>query len=684
MTIFGSGITIGGGITATGGPAPGPSTLDANFNYVALLLNGDDAANGSQNNTFLDSSNIGFSITNINNVLQGTINPFEGSYYNNFFTSGTSNSYVRTPATAALNFSNSDLTIEMWVKTTDTSRYATLISKDTNSFNSSTWILLQNNNANGDLSFWSPDYSNSGPLMNTTGIDIADNAWHHIAVVRNGSAWNIYVDGVSYASATWSGTIANASTPVNIAGDQSFGRWWQGYITNLRVVIGTAVYTANFTPPTSPLTNIVNTALLTCQSNRFIDNSSNALVLTSGPLVQVLSFSSPFLPSAAYSPSDNGGSGLYTGGAALQAPSSSSFGYGTNNFTIEFWVYLNALTTQTFFSNLTSNPQVTPHIYYDINDGLHYYVNGSNTINGGALLKNTWCHIALSRSSGSTKLFVDGTQVGSTFSDSNNYISPTVATVGGWGSPITGTNPLDGYISGLRVVKGTGLYTANFTPPTTPPTDIANTVLLLNNTNSGIPDWSMNNNIQTVGAAAVNTTTFKYGTGSVKFNGTTSKLNIPYNPAFQLTTGNFTIEFWAYFNTVASGQQLAGQYITAGNQNWAFYTTTSGQLDYYLSSSGSGWNLANGVSVGSISTGLWYHVALVRNGSTFTPYLNGVAGTTTTNAAALYPSTTPLTIGSDYAVATSFDGYIDDFRITNGVARYTSNFAPPSEALPTS
>jgi hypothetical protein len=84
--------------------------------------------------------------------------------------------------------------------------------------------------------------------------------------------------------------------------------------------------------------------------------------------------------------------------------------------------------------------------------------------------------------------------------------------------------------------------------------------------------------------------------------------------------------------------------------------------------------------MGSIDISTWYYVALVRNGSTFTPYINSVAGTATTNAAALFASTSPITIGASGIATTFFNGYIQDFRITRGIAR---TITTPTASFPT-
>jgi hypothetical protein len=82
----------------------------------------------------------------------------------------------------------------------------------------------------------------------------------------------------------------------------------------------------------------------------------------------------------------------------------------------------------------------------------------------------------------------------------------------------------------------------------------------------------------------------------------------------------------------------------------------------------------------TVTTGQWYHVAFVRSGTTLTPYLDGVASTTATTSATFTTSATNLRVGRYWSG--DFDGYIDDLRITKGVARYTSNFTPTTVAFP--
>ena len=156
----------------------------------------------------------------------------------------------------------------------------------------------------------------------------------------------------------------------------------------------------------------------------------------------------------------------------------------------------------------------------------------------------------------------------------------------------------------------------------------------------------------------------------------------PAASRFNLGSQNWTIEAWVYFATVAANQRVGGGDLpdAAGNYNWAWYTTISGRLDFYLSTNGTSWNGALAAPFGDVSANQWYHVALVRNGGTITPYLNGTAGSSANlGGSSIYSNSSngPVwgSAGSSY-----FSGYLDDIRMTN-VARYTANFTPPTAAF---
>jgi hypothetical protein len=157
-------------------------------------------------------------------------------------------------------------------------------------------------------------------------------------------------------------------------------------------------------------------------------------------------------------------------------PSTADFGFGVANFTIEFWVYRNNTTlTEGFLDFKTSNPQNVPNIYA-VGSNLYYFVNGSVRITGTGVISSasTWYHIAVSRTGTDTRMFVNGIQVGSTWTDSTNYITAPLVI----GNNYVYSAGLNGHIDDLRISKGIARYTTNFTAPTSALTNDQYSVLL--------------------------------------------------------------------------------------------------------------------------------------------------------------------------------------------------------------
>jgi hypothetical protein len=115
------------------------------------------------------------------------------------------------------------------------------------------------------------------------------NTWHHYALVRNGTTFTLYINGISRESATSSFNIAAQGNVFRIGNTTTYPT--EGYMTNFRFVNGTAVYTSNFTPPTSPLTAIPNTQILV---QGLTDRSPNAFTLTNNGGVTLSTTISPF------------------------------------------------------------------------------------------------------------------------------------------------------------------------------------------------------------------------------------------------------------------------------------------------------------------------------------------------------------------------------------------------------
>jgi Concanavalin A-like lectin/glucanases superfamily len=157
---------------------------------------------------------------------------------------------------------------------------------------------------------------------------------------------------------------------------------------------------------------------------------------------------------------------------------------GTGNFTVEFWIYNKASTLPSFTGlfdqrNGTNGVSVIqPTIEINTTVGYSWYVAAASRINSGVgnVALGQWQHVAVTRSGTSSKMFVDGTQVGSTFTDTYNYPAGSITLAKA--NDGVSARYLTGYISNFRIVIGTALYTDNFTPPTEPLTAVSGTELL--------------------------------------------------------------------------------------------------------------------------------------------------------------------------------------------------------------
>lgn len=649
---------------------------DNKFNYVTLLLNG-DGTNGKQNNTFVDGSTNNFTITRNGTPTQGSFSPY-GSLWSNYFNGSTD--YITAAANANLALGSGDFTVEFWVYLTANPSGAMIASvRLINGGSAGTWGIYSNDG--GKWSFKEVVVSPTTNVVSATAPVL--NTWTHVAIVRSGTSLKIYLNGVLDATGTSSTNFSSISNPFRAMWDSS-SIYTGGYLSNFRIVKGTAVYTSNFTPSTTPLTAITNTQLLTCQSNRFRDESSNNFTITANGSPSVQRFS-PFEPSTSYTPAVNGGSGYFNGSTDwLSTTNSSALQLNnTTAFTLECWLYPTLANTRMFIFN--NYNQASPYTGYALAIGgagpgnyeIQFW-DGTTWRYFGVLPSNTWSHVAVCyQGSGTTGMFfVNGVQIGASFavSSSINYTSGSALI----GAQAASTNIFSGYITDLRLVKGTAVYTAAFTPPTAPLTAVTNTSLLLNYTNAGISDSAAINDLITAGDAQVSTTQVKYGTASMKFDGTGDYLTIIDSPNLQLMAGDFTIEGWIYLaaNGVAYGIVSKGTSTTG----WSVNVTSGNKLQFSYTSS----NLTGATS---LSATTWYHFAVVRSGTAsgnLKVYLNGVADATSAGAVTDSFNQTSITyVGADRVATSQLNGYIDDLRITKGHARYTANFTPPTAALPT-
>lgn len=638
---------------------------DTDITRTALLLTSGAPVNSLYTT---DASANNFDLIPHTSLVPSNKSPFSTNISSYF---GSSN-YLSYAANSALSFDTGDFTLECWI-----------------------WISTPNNSAiyesrsagTGTAGFTLTAFSSSviriwtgtEALISSSGTNYV-NKWTHIAVVRQSGTTTLYIDGISAGT---SASMGNLTESIALVGAGRYGStttinaFFPGYISNFRIVKGTAIYTANFTPPTSLLTSVAGTSLLTLQNGTFSDNSTNGFspTIVGSPLI--VNFS-PFTTS-----SSTNGSAYFNGGTThLNAGSNAAFAFGTGDFTVECWIYHTSTTAnQTIFCNNT-----TGGFIWLIEGGVYgiarrfqaFDLNIAYTIPVGR-----WVHYAASRSGTTARLFVNGSQIKSG-TVTTNYSITGPALIGGLSA--TSNYAVTGYMSNFRMVKGSALYTANFTPSTSPLTPVANTSLLTlqnkNPDNTSTFVSSAHNASDLVitrsgntKAGSPNPYTFNY---SVLFNGSSDFFNVAHNSVLNLRNSNFTIECWIYprSSTYSTVQSLFHKRVsgTTTTSYGGYLRTGTGVIGFY-----------NGTNIESSTTptaNQWNHCAWVYNNATtnLKIYLNGneVLSTTVTLGA---DNSEPLTIGNARGYTEFFNGFISNFRVVKGTAIYTSNFTPSTSPL---
>jgi hypothetical protein len=393
--------------------------------------------------------------------------------------------------------------------------------------------------------------------------------------------------------------------------------------------------------------------------------------------VRVTPFS-PFAPSAAYDPAVNGGSGYFDGsGDSLSVASNAAFNFGTGNFSIEVWVYPTSLPNafQTIVTTCDNESNAGGiGIYARTTRELQVFDFVSNTVlfdtSGYDLQLNAWTNICLTRSGSTVTLYKNGSSFG-TVTRTSNYSASTPTRIG----MDENLQHFFGYISNVRIIKGSA-QAPTMSAPLTP---ITNTSLLCNFTNAGIFDNTGKNVLETVGNAQIDTTTKKFGTGSMEFDGTGDYLlvNTSTTDLYSFGAGDFTIECWLNLAATQASFGIISTYTGAATTSGYVIRTSSTGLRFIYRSGSSTDNIIDRTV--SLSTGTWYHVAFVRSSGTYAVYVDGsLVGSTASLTAAINANpSAPIVLAATGVNSEVFNGFIDDLRITKGVARY------PTEPFPT-
>ena len=592
-----------------------------------------------------------------------------------------------------------DFTIESWVYPTSSSGLA-IFDARVSGASAAPWLVqLADNGGGGKILYFDGSY-----YYGTNVVPI--NSWSHVAVVRTGSTLTFYLNGeVDTVTAYTSGSISPGSTSP-VVGSKDYSPL-AGNISNLRIVVGVAVYTSAFTPSTSPLTAVQPANLNGYPSNaisgnqtvlllntdyngfNFLDRSHNNFTLLNDNM-PVPSSVSPFISS------DSCSSYFYNTTFNIAATEYGSLFDQDGAFTIECYYYPTEPSYYGYASIWAMNAQFWDCTYDSSPSGEtagKFIFNcpsiGNIVTTDTFTTYNTWYHIALSSDGTTIRAFINGTLQG-TFTGtgvvqtSGNPLVIGYAANGPYGYPVIGN------LSNFRMVKGVAVYTSAFTPSTNPLTAVqaANvngspsakitgdqTVLLLNTPNNILNhlDSSSYQLITTTPNTPVPSAWNPYNLGSISFNGSSS-LQISNSTLFNFDVNDFTIETWAYWSTAKTGNETIFE--CSGGARLIFGITDTG-VRLYTNDGSTG--TENGCTY-AFSVDTWYHIAVVRLSGNISIYINGVLANTPFADSIVWVFTTE-TIGGNSDSAEPYTGEISNLRVVNGVAVYSGAFTVPTQPL---
>ena len=450
---------------------------DVYYNEDALLLHA-DGVTGATNNYIVDASTNTFAITRVGTPAQGSVNPFGTNWSAYFNGSVTATVYVSTVTTSSFAFGSNNFTIEAWINGANTvSNYPLIIGNYATTFTTNAWGLFFNRIDNGGSFVFN---AFNGSLFAGSNSPYVVNGWNHVAVVRNGNFINIFVNGTQTSSNAYAVSLdggAAARLYIGDAGGTDATTRYNGYISNLRVVNGSAVYTGTFTPSVVPLSTVTNTVLLTLASNYVRDLSTLNFATTASSGVSIQRFN-PFGNTQTYAISSDTvwGSTYFGGSGNYMTTNSTPISTTQSTFTIEAWIYMTATPVGSdrgavvgdMQANAGSNiwsfgPNASGQLTF------YWYTGSLNTAYGNTILNlNTWYHIAVSINAAAISMYVNGVQqtLTGTTTLTNRLGSNNSLAIGQYSN--TPAALFTGYISNLRIVNSTAVYSATFTPSPVP------------------------------------------------------------------------------------------------------------------------------------------------------------------------------------------------------------------------
>jgi len=646
----------------------------ADSHYTTLLMATDGSAGNNQDD-ISDSSSSNHTITVNGDAHAGTFSPYRHGGYSTYF---DGNDYLSIAHSTDLDLGTGDFTIEGWWRFDDTSNQ-NLVSKY--AANAGFVLQYQSGNLRLVLGLGASDAVYSFSWTPVAGT------WYHVCILRDGTNGKAFINGTQIGSTT-TVTTSNVGTTgtLQIGLTHTVSEYTRGYVSDVRIVKGTAITPASG-GPTERLTSVTNTKLLTCHLPYIADGSSSAHSITVNGDTSTKPFG-PYDYSAEYSESTHGGSVYFNGTTDfLTLPQVSAL--GSSHFEVSFWVYptsSNCILIDWADNNGGVRRYLAPHVSL-ISGSLNWFTKNASGTNitmiadTSTVPLNTWVYITIKRYNNDTKMYANGIQVGSTYSN-NSFdfvVAPSRPIIGKNG--YNSSNFLSGNIADLTIKLGTDVIDGSApTVPTTPQSS-SGTALHIKGTDAHVLDKSQVSNLELLGTAASTSaltsgTTPPYigaawaNTSAVSFDGNSDYVRVPYESIPSFGAGEFTIEGWIYMNSLSGNQIIVDKYASGNSQSFQiYYRSTGTSLTFYVGSS----ILLQDPSSSTISVQTWHHFAVTRDGSNNVRlYVDGLKKAQSTSSVN-FDSSIDLHLGVQGSTSTNyFNGYMQDVRFSNK-AFYTAD-----------
>ena len=552
--------------------------------------------------------------------------------------------------------------------------------------------------------------------------------WNHVAVVRRGLVFEMFLNGVSVGTnAPASQNFDQALIAVGYNPGAAANSMWHGWIDDVRITKGTAIYTANFTPPERahpmPPQSAFSSGSRLLQFDE-ISRADNAVIPSSLLLdfngIDGLAGSPEYRSQDANSQlvtflSDAqldiaqfkfGQSSLLVAGTSdgVTVPDNEVYNFGRHDFTLEMWVRFNASpTANKMFIGQWNGSQLS--WVWLIVSGLLRFDRSTNGTAQGTMVSNAWVpvsnqwyHIAIVRNGTQMQQLIDGVPQGAPSSTiGSGVLHNSTATVEiGWYT--AGAFGHDGWIDDVRVTKGTARYAFNtpFVPNTAPHSDTVlrdmdgpdfSLVTVLGDNNravselvidwevaTGSPDgltsYTTDDSVGRVlvfsGSAQLDTAQARFGEASL-FTTTNSTVEVPSAADLAIGLQDFTIEFWIRGTTFTVTRIIFDNRNAANSAAFAIYAS-SGQLRYYVLG-------ADRITGSTMVVDTWYHIIVTRKDFVTRMYLDGVQQGSDWVDTTNYIQNTIEIGGAAYTTGSNFDGWFDGIRMVVGLS------LPPDEVV---